>query len=93
MKSWWRSIDITVSMITEMVCDCCSMVSKFHTYTGHCKVPDRYKPDKPLGTWVKKQRLANACDQLKEDRKQMLDDLGFVWRITDKTDAEKWDRM
>ena len=61
--------------------------------TGHCKVPDRYKPDRPLGTWVKKQRLANACHQLKEERKKLLDDIGFVWRITDKTDGEKWDRM
>lgn len=69
------------------------LTSRSRDFAGHCKVPDRYKPDKPLGTWVKKQRLANACDQLKEDRKQLLDDLGFVWRITDKTDAEKWDRM
>ena len=64
-----------------------------HSLLGHCKVPDRYKPNRPLGTWVKKQRLANACNQLKDDRKKMLDDLNFVWRITDKTDGEKWDRM
>ena len=51
------------------------------------------KPDRPLGTWVKKQRLAHACGQLKEDREKMLNDLGFVWRITDKTDGEKWTRM
>jgi len=41
----------------------------------------------------KKQRLANACGQLKEDRKKMLDELGFVWRITDKTDSAKWEGM
>ncbi|CAB9522267.1 helicase [Seminavis robusta] len=65
----------------------------FHQEHQHCKVPDRYKPDRPLGTWVKKQRLANACNQLKEERKKLLDELGFVWRITDKTDGDKWDKM
>ena len=51
------------------------------------------KPDRPLGTWVKKQRLAHACGQLKDDRMKMLNELGFVWRITDKTDGDKWDKM
>jgi hypothetical protein len=44
-------------------------------------VPDRYAPDKALGTWVKKQRLANACGQLKQERKELLNNLGFTWRI------------
>jgi len=46
-----------------------------------------------LGTWVKKQRLAHACGQLKDDRMKMLNELGFVWRIADKTDGNKWDKM
>jgi len=29
---------------------------------GHCKVPDRYREDKPLGTWVKKQ--VRLCSQV-----------------------------
>lgn len=77
-KKWMRQYDKLVA---------------FHSKNGHCRVPDRYKEDRPLGTWVKKQRLANACQQLKPERKQMLDNLGFQWRITDKTDGEKWDRM
>eukprot|EP00978_Attheya_sp_CCMP212_P048474 scaffold526698_cov98-Attheya_sp.AAC.1 len=53
---------------------------------------------KNLGTWVIRQRTALTDGILKDDRKQLLDDLGFVWKI-DHYDvdtslrARQWEEM
>jgi hypothetical protein len=45
---------------------------------GHCRVPQGHKEDgHPLGGWVREQR-ANA-DTLSDERRRLLDELGFVW--------------
>jgi len=45
---------------------------------GHCRVPARHKEnDNPLGQWVGVQRTND--DDLSEERRQRLDELGFVW--------------
>jgi hypothetical protein len=51
-------------------------------------VPNFYDRDKSIGEWVGKQRqYYNAENGMREDRKQLLDELGFVWKI-DKADAD-----
>eukprot|EP00978_Attheya_sp_CCMP212_P027130 scaffold90482_cov52-Attheya_sp.AAC.2 len=51
-----------------------------------------------LGTWVIRQRTSLTDGILKEDRKRLLDDLGFVWKI-DHYDvdmslrARQWEEM
>lgn len=51
---------------------------------GDCLVPNRYKPDKQLGSWVSTQRR-NYCKGkgMSPDRIDRLEALGFVWRTTD----------
>ena len=51
---------------------------KFKKAEGHCRVPHGYKLNgSDLGSWVLNQR--HNKDSLPENRRQQLDDLGFVW--------------
>eukprot|EP00978_Attheya_sp_CCMP212_P002082 scaffold4310_cov42-Attheya_sp.AAC.1 len=60
---------------------------EFHREHNHCMISARtlVKTDdgsaKNLGTWVIRQRTALSEGILKKERKQLLDDLGFVWEI------------
>jgi hypothetical protein len=58
---------------------------EFKRKNGHCLVPCRYQQDKSLGIWVANQRweFHGNCKnkQLKKGRKELLDELGFVWRV------------
>jgi hypothetical protein len=77
---------------------------EFHQEHKHCMVSRRMlvKTDggssKNLGTWVIRQRVALIDGTLKNERKQLLDDLGFVWEI-DNYDvdrslrARQWEEM
>jgi hypothetical protein len=48
---------------------------EFKRNNGNCLVPRGYREDKSLGRWVDKQR------QFLVDRKELLNELGFVWRV------------
>ena len=51
---------------------------KFKERGGHCRVPALHKEDGTnLGNWVGTQRKTK--DELTEDRRRRLDELGFVW--------------
>jgi ribonuclease HI len=54
---------------------------EFKRKSGHCLVPSRYQEDKPLGQWVRAQRKSYTNNKLQEDRKELLDELGFVWNV------------
>jgi superfamily II DNA or RNA helicase len=50
--------------------------------TGHCRVPALHEEDGyPLGQWVDKQRQRKGI--LPKERRQRLDELGFVWDVLD----------
>ena len=55
---------------------------------GHCNVPKRYKPNPALGTWVLTMRQARKTGKLTTERKQRLEQVGFVW---DSLESE-WER-
>jgi Helicase associated domain len=56
---------------------------------GDCRVPKRgYLPDPQLAWWVMNQRFTYR--HLSEERRQRLDDIGFVPRMTV---TERWDSM
>jgi hypothetical protein len=42
-------------------------------------VPYKYEQDKSLGLWVHTQRKHNNKYTLLRDRKELLDQIGFVW--------------
>ena len=78
---------------------------------GNCNVPQGYKPNVPLGRWVMKQRVQyhklqrGQKSQMKEDRVQKLEALGFQWvgpgaqrtgkkrKISDRDDEEDDDEQ
>jgi hypothetical protein len=54
---------------------------EFKQKKGHCLVPSRYQEDVSLGMWVSKQRLLHSKNAIRLDRKGLLDEIGFVWRV------------
>ncbi|CAB9511618.1 helicase [Seminavis robusta] len=45
---------------------------------GHCKVPIK---EGTLGRWVKTQRRMYTTGNLRRDRQEMLESVGFIWRL------------
>jgi hypothetical protein len=54
---------------------------EFKRENGHCLVPKRYHEDMSLGKWVDNQRGGHAKNELRLDRKVLLDEIGLVWRV------------
>jgi hypothetical protein len=53
---------------------------QFRGIEGHCRVPIGFKLDGfSLGVWVSNQRRAK--DKSSAERKQRLDDIGFIWNV------------
>jgi len=47
----------------------------------HSNVPQRYKGEQQLGTWVSNQRNAYRKKEIAEEFKLKLDSIHFVWNI------------
>jgi hypothetical protein len=62
---------------------------KFQRKKGHCMVPDKYEQDKCLGKWVSYQRGLHNNNKMRQDRKTILDEIGFAW----KNDAVDFDKL
>jgi hypothetical protein len=54
---------------------------EFKRKNGHCIVPQRYQEVVGLGIWVDRQRQSHCKNKLRVDRKVLLDEIGFVWRV------------
>jgi hypothetical protein len=61
---------------------------EFKRKNGHCIVPQKRKEDKSLGKWVNNQRTRKTYRQ---DRKDLLDALGFVWNDDHGDDDDNGD--
>ncbi len=59
--------------------DALSHLRAYKQREGHCRVPQSFKTEDgyPLGGWIYNQR--EARDKLSPERRQQLDELGFVW--------------
>lgn len=55
-------------------------LAAFQQQFGHFEVPTPWTEDQPLANWVRNQRQAYAINQLKPDRQQRLEQIGFNWR-------------
>lgn len=52
----------------------------FQRQHDHCLVPIRYQQDESLGIWVRTQRAFHTSHRMRQARKDLLSELGFVWR-------------
>jgi hypothetical protein len=53
----------------------------FRNKHGHCNIPYKSEEASELGRWVTTQRTFKRHGLLQRQRKQLLDDIGFVWDI------------
>ena len=51
----------------------------FYKERGHCNVPQKWKENKQLSNWVSVQRRRVAEGNMKKNRKDKLDAMGFIW--------------
>jgi hypothetical protein len=54
---------------------------EFKRKNGNYLVPRRYQEDASLGRWVSWQRVNHGKNTLRLDRKVLLDELGFAWKV------------
>jgi hypothetical protein len=52
---------------------------EFKKLRGHCNVPQKGGGDKRLGKWVNTQRTHYKRGKLKSERKEQLEQIGFLW--------------
>jgi len=55
-------------------------------------IPQKYKEDPQLGHWVANKRVAHSDKKLKEERKRLLNSIGFAWELSTKNKAQ-WEEM
>ncbi|CAB9515209.1 helicase [Seminavis robusta] len=53
---------------------------------GHCRVPHK---EGTLGIWVGTQRRLYTIDKLRRDRQEMLESIGFEWRLKRFVEVKK----
>jgi hypothetical protein len=58
---------------------------------GHRVVPCKWEPDVSSGGCVSKQQQKHAKDSVAQDRKDLLDKLGFVWKADEL--ESKWNKQ
>jgi hypothetical protein len=72
-------------------------LAEFKQTNGHCIVPRTYPEDTSLGMWVNTQRQFHSKNAIRLDRKELLDDIGFVWKArvanTDKSWHQQYKRL
>lgn len=54
---------------------------------GHCRVPQSYRRDPPLGVWVHSQRRGKKAGALNEERRQRLSEIGFEWDASPRSNG------
>jgi uncharacterized protein YbgA (DUF1722 family) len=66
---------------------------EFKRKNGHCLVPAKYQEDVSLGVWVTTQRTKHINNKLPVDRKELLEDIGFVWKGRVVRDEKLWNQQ
>ena len=63
----------------------------FREAHGHCQVPQSKKADALLGKWVQRQRYHHRKNTLLPERRQRLEEIGFVWQSDKLHFADGWE--
>lgn len=64
----------------------------FRAKHGHCQVPQSNKSEHTLGKWVQRQRYHHRKNTLLPERRQRLEEIGFVWKSDKLHFADCWER-
>jgi hypothetical protein len=62
-------------------------LKEFQEEHGHANVPCK---EGSLGNWVNRQRPLFRKDKLREDRKELLEAIGFEWKLGKVSSDERW---
>jgi hypothetical protein len=54
---------------------------QFKGENGHCMVPTTFQHNKSFGLWVMTQRSNHVHNKMRLDRKRLLNEIGFVWKV------------
>jgi hypothetical protein len=54
---------------------------EFKRKNGNCRVPHQSEQEKSLGMWISKQRSIHINNKMRPDRKKVLDEIGFDWKV------------
>lgn len=71
-------------------------LESFYKEYGHCNVPQKWKVNPKLSSWVTVQRRRFAEGTIKKERKNKLNAMGFVWdfrEVYDKQWEEKYKQL
>jgi len=69
-------------------------LKKYKEKNGDCLVPQRYEDDPELGRWVETQRrISTLDDRAKQERRDKLNSIGFVWRVRESYRTPKLDKQ
>gem|GEM_PF-609834 len=63
----------------------------FREAHGHCQVPHSKTGDQMLGKWVQRQRYHQRKNSLLPERRQRLEEIGFVWHSDKLHFADAWE--
>ena len=58
---------------------------------GHCNVPQGYKENTQLGTWVDTQRASTRRGNMDEEKRKKLDSIGFTWKVREAYISVPWE--
>ncbi|CAB9500500.1 Helicase associated domain [Seminavis robusta] len=83
-KAALNAIGFTWNPLEKRWNDMYAKLKAYHEQFGTTKVPTHYKEDRTLGKWVKRQRENYNSGILQEHRKQKLDALQFVWKLSER---------
>ena len=66
-------------------------LERFAQEHGHAEVPKGYAGEPGLWGWVANQREARNGGRLRADRRERLERIGFAWRDTGRSHAQRWE--
>ena len=92
LEDYRRKVDLNNANESRWLLRCLELAhyGKLH---GHVNVPAKYPNNKSLGYWVRKQRYSHSLNKLDPDRQQLLELLGFNFRLLANRDWDKMYRM
>ncbi|MBI5774215.1 MAG: helicase associated domain-containing protein [Verrucomicrobia bacterium] len=87
---------ITTACVESLGCswdEYLGQLKAFKERFGDCNVPQKWDENPALSVWANNQRQRNRLGKLSPERRQKLNELGFVWNIFDATWEEYFARL